>query len=585
MYPRSGFRVLLVDDDAAFADVTAEFLERVDDRFSTEIATSANEGLERLAASDFDCIISDYEMPGHNGIDFLESVRERAPDLPFILFTGKGSEEIASDAISAGVTDYLQKAGGTDQYAVLANRVRNAIQRYRAEQARDRQRNAIETAQEGIAILNQDAEFVYVNRAYEDLYGYDRDELVGDHWGLTYPDAEVAFARNEILPTVAEEGYWHGETTGLRADGTTFPEYHTVTKADTGELICSVQDCSEEKQRQTDLIQFRTLVETLDDPVYVLDETGQFEYINDAFVEMVGYDRETVIGANPALIKSGEAVGRAETNLGRILSSGGPDSLRFEVEIQAAGGESIPCEDHMSVLPYEGDQFEGSVGILRDITERKRREKELQRQNERLEEFASVVSHDLRNPLQVADGRVELLREECDSDHIDDVAQALDRMDTLIEDLLTLAREGDRVGELESVVLADLVETCWQNIAASEAEIVTACDRTVQADRNRLKQLVENLLRNAVEHGSDDVTITVGELDEGFYFEDNGSGISQETGDDVFEAGYSTSEEGTGFGLSIVKQVAEAHGWTVGVAEGADGGARFEITGVEFSTE
>jgi signal transduction histidine kinase len=89
-------------------------------------------------------------------------------------------------------------------------------------------------------------------------------------------------------------------------------------------------------------------------------------------------------------------------------------------------------------------------------------------------------------------------------------------------------------------------------------------------------------MRNAVEHTSQDVTVTVGELEEGFYVEDDGSGIPEDSRDDVFDAGHTTTDEGTGFGLSIVKEVAEAHGWEVSIAEGSEGGARFEITNVEF---
>ncbi|MFC6974833.1 PAS domain S-box protein [Halomicroarcula sp. GCM10025709] len=429
--------VLHVDDEPDFADVVADFLEHEDNRLAVETATSASEGLDRLADEDFDCIISDYDMPEQNGIEFLETVREMAPELPFILFTGKGSEEVAGDAISAGVTDYLQKERGTDQYAVLANRVRNAVERYRAEHARERQRKASETAHEGISILNEDGEFIYVNQAYADLYGYDPEDILGQHWELVYPDDEVAVARNEILPTVADEGSWSGETTGLRADGTTFPEDHRVVQTDSGELICSVRDLSAEQELQIELTRFATLVETLSDPVYVLDETGRFEYVNDAFVEMVGYGRDTVLGATPALIKSPDAVERAEANLGRILPSDGPDSVQFEIEIQPNDGEPIPCEDHMGILPYEGEYFEGSVGMLRDITERKDRERELKRRNQRLDEFASVVSHDLRNPLNVAFGGVDLAQAECDSEHLERAERGLDRMDALIDDLLT----------------------------------------------------------------------------------------------------------------------------------------------------
>jgi PAS domain S-box-containing protein len=263
----------------------------------------------------------------------------------------------------------------------LANRLGNAVERYRAEKERKRQRKAIETAQEGISILNEDGEYIYVNKAYADIYGYDPEEMEGKHWELIYPDSDTAIARDVILPTVAEDGYWSGEATVLRADGTTFVEDHTVAQTDTCELVCSVRDRSVEQKQEVALAQFRTLVETLNDLVYVLDETGQFEYVNDASIEMVGYNRERFIQSSPTLIKSSEVVDRSEDNLGRLLSSNGPDSLQFEIEVQPAKGEPNLCEDHMGVLPYEGESFEGSVGILRDISERKERKQELEQTN------------------------------------------------------------------------------------------------------------------------------------------------------------------------------------------------------------
>jgi signal transduction histidine kinase len=153
-------------------------------------------------------------------------------------------------------------------------------------------------------------------------------------------------------------------------------------------------------------------------------------------------------------------------------------------------------------------------------------------------------------------------------------------MNRLIEDLLTLAREGNDVGEQESVGLASFVERCWKNVATADATLRADIDRTIRADPTRLEQLFENLIRNAVEHGGDQVTVTLGELENGFYVEDDGPGIPPEDREDVFGYGYSTSEDGTGFGLSIVKQIAEAHDWDIRLTEGTDGGARFEIIGV-----
>ncbi|ESS03951.1 MAG: histidine kinase-, DNA gyrase B-, and HSP90-like ATPase [uncultured archaeon A07HR67] len=181
----------------------------------------------------------------------------------------------------------------------------------------------------------------------------------------------------------------------------------------------------------------------------------------------------------------------------------------------------------------------------------------------------------------MADGRLELLRDECESDHTDDLVQALDRMDALIEDLLTLAREGERVDEAEQIGLTIAATNSWQTVKTEQATLETDTSSAVEADQSRLRQLFENLYRNAVEHGGDDVTVSVGEIDDGFYIADTGPGIPESDREEVFETGYSTAEGGTGFGLQIVEQVAKAHGWEITVTESEQGGARFEITGVK----
>jgi len=280
-----------------------------------------------------------------------------------------------------------------------------------------------------------------------------------------------------------------------------------------------------------------------------------------------------------------------------------------------------------------------------------RRERELARQNERLDEFASVVSHDLRNPLNVAHGNLELVQMDVDDDRLGQVADALDRMDQLIDDLLTLARYGRTVDDVRPVDVRSVVEGAWTTTDTEDARLRFEDDPgIVQADESRLTQVFENLFRNAVEHGSTsprsqapedsvehgstnnrtesgdavehgstgnrrgsagdsvehgsadgrstaddpgtpdssdeafvrgngaDVTVTVGRTADGFYVEDDGPGIPESERDRVFETGYSTADGGTGFGLNIVRTVAEAHGWTVAVTEGATGGARFEFT-------
>jgi signal transduction histidine kinase len=222
------------------------------------------------------------------------------------------------------------------------------------------------------------------------------------------------------------------------------------------------------------------------------------------------------------------------------------------------------------------------VAEARDITDRKQRKQALERQNERLEEFTSVVSHDLRNPLNVASSRLELASDECENEHLEHISNALDRMETLIDDLLTLAREGREVRQTTAVSLAETVTDCWQNVETADGELRIETDQTLQANQGRLRQLLANLLRNAIDHGGEAVTVTVGTTDDGFYVADDGPGIPESERDDVFETGYSTADGGTGFGLNIVETIATAHGWHSRVTDSAAGGARFEFTGVEF---
>ena len=291
-----GIRLLHAEDDAGFARLTADLLE--DDGFEVASERTVADAMDRFAETAVDCIVSDHELPDGTGIEFLRSVRETDLDVPFVLFTGRGSEAVASDAFAAGATDYLQKEAGTEQFTLLAKRIENAVESARAKRQRERRLAAIETADEGIAILTEETgRYRYVNEAYADIYGHDPEAMVGEHWSLVYPNDRVDRVTEEILPAVTEEGVWHGTTTGLRADGTTIVEDHTFSLSDGGDLICSVRDVTDEAEREADLERFRTVVQAIGDPVYAIDADGHFTFVNEAYAALTGYDRAELLGA------------------------------------------------------------------------------------------------------------------------------------------------------------------------------------------------------------------------------------------------------------------------------------------------
>jgi signal transduction histidine kinase len=249
--------------------------------------------------------------------------------------------------------------------------------------------------------------------------------------------------------------------------------------------------------------------------------------------------------------------------------------------VHGSDGERIPVEINARTVELDDRQL--FLGIFRDVTERIERERTLARENERIREIAGIVSHDLRNPLQVALGNVELARTTGDEAHLDATVDALERMDALVEDTLALTRQGMQTERAESVDLGEIARRSWRNTPTADAELRVERDDPyeISAEPNRLEQLLENLFRNAVEHGGRDVTVGVGEHGDGFYVEDDGRGIPDDERDRVFEPGYTTADDGTGLGLNIVRRVAEAHGWRVALDDGPDGGVRVEIAGVD----
>ena len=421
-------------------------------------------------------------------------------------------------------------------------------------------------------------EVFWTDQLYE-LFGVDRDTEISLEIALdAYHEAdrrivadavETALDNGESFDVEARCRGSTDETRWLRVQGVP-----TIEDGDAVTLRGAVQDVTEQRERERQLQRARKdaseLFNGMNDSAWVIGLDERFRAVNDAAVETLGHSRSELLTMRPHDID----VGLEDGEITDLIDTMPEDGMQvFETAHETADGERIPVEINSSLITYQGET--AVLSIARDISDRKQREQQMA-------EFASVVSHDLRNPLNVAEGRLQLVREECDSEHLEAIERAHERMNSLINDLLTLARNGTSVIERETVELDRFLATCWKNVATADATLRSRIDRPISGDRSRLQQLFENLFRNAVEHGGEDVTVTVGELDDGFYVEDDGPGIPPDRRPDVFEMGFSTVDGGTGFGLNIVDRVVEEHGWEISLTEGSEGGARFEVRGVEF---
>jgi len=709
-------RVLYVDDDAEYAELTAEFLERTSDRLAVTTASSASEAIDRLDGRTFDCVVSDYEMTGADGLELFERVRARNDDLPFIIVTGASDETVASEAIDRGVTDFFRKRPGTETFELLANRIENAIERRRATRRSRQFQNAVEHAGHVVLITDANGTITHVNDAFETVTGYAAAEAIGRQPSMLQSGQHDETVYRDLWRTISSGEVWEGELVNERKDGSQyvidqtiapisagedgeddeitgfvainrnvtdrkerelnldflkqaidqagigigtygadgyatyvnerladlfgtdrddlrtrhmatldpdldpdrFEEYWTsfddgerriydtrIGRVDTGEevpaevvtarvridgepyQVNTVRDAAVRKRQERDLERFRSAVEHAGHSVLITDVEGTITYVNDAFEAVSGYTAAEAIGRTPAMLRSGEHDEAFYRDLWETILDG--DVWQGEVVNEGKDGTRYVVDQTIAPITDDDGKITGFVAINRDVTAIKEYERELEAQNDRLKQYGETVAHDLRNPLALLDA--ELTKFEIAVDDADgtvdaetvgqfcaDVGTTIERMEALIDDLLAMAEQGQRVLEFESASVESAATEAWAQIEAPSATLSIE-DTDVDADPDRLRELLANLFRNAVEHAGENVRLRVTPLDfsAGFAVEDDGPGIPEAERDDVFERGFTTAEDGTGFGLAIVEQIADAHGWSVSVTESRDGGARFEL--------
>jgi PAS domain S-box-containing protein len=390
-------RVLLVDGDRDAAERAASRLEREDERFSVATAADAEAGLERLGQDEFDCVVSEYSLPGMDGVAFLERVRGEHTDFPFVLFTDSGSEAVAGDAVSAGVTEYLRKGSGTDEHERLAERVVDAVAAYRSERERGETerwlRELTEATDDILWMFTRDwSELLFINSAYEDISSRSMDTLAEqpqDFLNGVHPED-----RERVREAMAALSA--GEPVDLEYRVNAEEEYRRWVwvqgqsiRDEAGNVVRVAgfaRDVTERKERERELRQserrYRRLLETSPGPIFIYSLDGEMVYANEAAVEFLAADdRDELLGTSAGAFTHPDSEDDVERRRRRLVEEREPVPA-IEERLVDGNGDVKYAIMASAPVTYEGEPAIQTVGT--DITEQKARERELARQRERL---------------------------------------------------------------------------------------------------------------------------------------------------------------------------------------------------------
>jgi PAS domain S-box-containing protein len=592
--------VLYVDDELSLHEVTGRFLE-IMGGFSVKCATSGAEALEMIGTSRFDAIISDYQMPVMDGIEFLKRVRSQDSITPFILFTGKGREDIVIQAINNGATFYIQKGSDiTAQFTELAQKIRLGVDASRVKEELKRNflalrqreeyyRTVFENTGTAMIVIEDDTTISLVNTECERLLGSTRAEIEGTSWTKFVPDKErekmlVWHRQRRDSPVSPPQTY---ESRIIASNGQIRSVHITVTTIPgTKRTVASIIDVTnrvraQEALRQSEMLH-RTIFETSPDTLALTNSNGILSYASPAATSLFGLDSDKDALGTPIfdwIVP--EMREQAKKHILEFIRGNGPASLSEYYILLKKDGSRFHAEINSAVLTGADGRPIGMISILRDVTSRISAEAALRRASTKLNLLSSVTRHDILNKLTVLLGYIELARVAKDPAAIENFLKKIDEIAGMLGEQIEFTKDYQDLGvhspEWQNV--SSIVSRASHDIDLGQVNIEDRCGYLELYADPLLVKVVYNLIDNALRHGGQHIsTIHFGYSDKGselvLIVEDDGEGVSINDKERIFTKGFGKN---TGFGLFLVREILAITGMCISETGFPGKGARFEI--------
>ena len=580
--------VLYVDDEPGLVALLRHYLQETGE-FEVVTAGSGTEALALLERFRVDVVVSDYQMPGMNGIELLRECRRRFGDLPFILFTGRGREEIVIEAIEHGVDFYLQKGGdAAAQFADLAHKCRQVVRRRRAEEelraSEVRNRRIIEGSPTGIHLYElgpgDTLVFLGANPAADRILGIEHAHLVGRTIDDVFPGLRDSGVPESYREVARNGSSWHADLVTYRDRGIEGAYEVWAYSIGAGRIVIQFIDIAERLALEEELRelgrQWKVVFEAIGQPIMILNPEREILSVNRATERATGLTADMMIGQPCTEVFHGSTDPPAECPFHRVLQSEEADSP-VEMVIEALGGTYL-----VSCTPIFDDdgRLEKVVHLATEITDRVRYEQELRLASDKLALISNVTRHDLRNRLMALQGYLRMIEREVDPERRARFRRLVTESARSMEEILSFAADYERLGtgSPEWQRLADVVRSALTEVDLDGIRLDVETDTYEVLADPMLRKVFANMIDNTVRYGETVTRIKVSTHADGealvVVYEDDGAGIPREEKDLIFWKGYGKN---TGLGLYLTAQILGITGIDIRETDTLGIGARFEI--------